>query len=129
MRTQYLIGVLAVMSALAVPCYAGYAEGEAAYKRGDFATAMKEFVPLARQGNAEAEYFIGAFHFKGYGVPENKTEAVKWFRLAADQGYAPAQFALGWAYENGGGGYRKILWRQRSGTVPLQTKVMYWRSV
>ena len=39
----------------------------------------------------------------GQGVPQNHAEAVKWFRLAADQGNANAQFNLGLMYANGQG--------------------------
>ena len=37
------------------------------------------------------------------GVPENDVEAVRWFRLAADQGDAFAQYILGISYDNGQG--------------------------
>ena len=37
------------------------------------------------------------------GVPENDAEAVKWFRKAADQGKANAQYNLGNMYANGKG--------------------------
>jgi hypothetical protein len=36
-------------------------------------------------------------------VPQDYQEAVKWYRLAAAQGYAPAQSSLGLAYEKGQG--------------------------
>jgi TPR repeat protein len=36
-------------------------------------------------------------------VPQDYQEAVKWYRLAAAQGYAPAQSSLGMAYEKGQG--------------------------
>jgi TPR repeat protein len=39
----------------------------------------------------------------GHGVSEDDKQAVKWFRLAAEQGYANAQFGLGFMYENGHG--------------------------
>ena len=39
----------------------------------------------------------------GQGVPKDGAEAEKWFRLAADQGYAPAQYNLGVMYTNGWG--------------------------
>ena len=39
----------------------------------------------------------------GEGVPENKTEAVKWLTLAAEQGDAEAQYWLGFMYDNGDG--------------------------
>ena len=37
----------------------------------------------------------------GRGVPEDDVEAVRWYRLAAEQGYANAQFLLGVMYSNG----------------------------
>ena len=36
-------------------------------------------------------------------MPEDDTEAVKWYRLAAEQGYAMAQNNLGFMYANGDG--------------------------
>ena len=39
----------------------------------------------------------------GEGVPENDAEAVKWYRKAADQGHAQAQYNLGVMYYNGDG--------------------------
>ena len=35
----------------------------------------------------------------GEGVPEDDAEAVRWYRLAADQGHADAQYNLGWMYD------------------------------
>ena len=40
---------------------------------------------------------------EGKGVPQDYQEAVKWYRLAAAQGYAPAEYSLGVAYEKGQG--------------------------
>ena len=42
-------------------------------------------------------------YYDGEGVPEDNTEAVKWWRLAAAQGDARAQAALGVLYANGTG--------------------------
>jgi len=39
----------------------------------------------------------------GWGVPENVSEAVKWYRKAAEQGHARAQFNLGVMYDKGTG--------------------------
>ena len=39
----------------------------------------------------------------GQGVPQDYAEALKWFRLAADQGLQLAQCNLGLAYANGEG--------------------------
>ena len=37
----------------------------------------------------------------GQGVPQNYTEAAKWYRLAAEQGNAQAQYNLGFLYAEG----------------------------
>ena len=42
-------------------------------------------------------------YIQGKGVPENDVEAVKWFRRAAEQGCAKAQFNLGAMYGTGEG--------------------------
>ena len=38
---------------------------------------------------------------KGQGVPQDYKEAVKWYRLSAEQGDAVAQFNLGFMYGKG----------------------------
>ncbi|MER9338258.1 sel1 repeat family protein [Mesorhizobium sp. M0293] len=40
---------------------------------------------------------------RGEGVPQDDAEAVKWYRLSADQGFAPAQNDLGTMYASGRG--------------------------
>ena len=40
---------------------------------------------------------------QGQGVPQNYAEAMRWFRRAADQNHAGAQFNLGLVYANGWG--------------------------
>jgi len=39
----------------------------------------------------------------GQGVPQDDKEAVKWYRLAAEQGHATAQYNLGVRYAKGQG--------------------------
>jgi TPR repeat protein len=58
---------------------------------------------LAEQGSAGAQHNLGLMYAKGDGVPENKAEAVKWYRLAAEQGNAGAQNNLGLMYYRGDG--------------------------
>ena len=77
--------------------------GLAAYQTGDFATALKEWQPLAKQGNASAQKNLGFMYKNGKGVAQDYAEAVKWYRLAAEQGYASAQYNLGFMYKNGDG--------------------------
>ena len=52
---------------------------------------------------AEAEYRQGLQYHNGEGVPQDYKEAARLFRLAAEQGYAPAQVNLGYVYYSGQG--------------------------
>jgi uncharacterized protein len=70
-------------------------DGTAAHQRGDFATAMKLWRPLADQGDAVAQHGLGVMYAIGQGVAKDDAEAMKWFRLAAEQGDADAQERLG----------------------------------
>ena len=45
--------------------------------------------------NASAQYQLGLRYDNGDGVQKDSAEAVKWFRKAAEQGYAPAQNEYG----------------------------------
>ncbi len=83
------------------PAWAGFDEGVAAAKRGDYATALREWRPLAEQGNANAQFNLGLIYSKGRGVPQDYAEAARWYRRAADQGVAQAQFTLGFMYSKG----------------------------
>ena len=82
---------------------ADFKKGLTAYKSGDYATAMREWKPLAEQGDAESQYNLGVMHRKALGVPKNNKTAVKWYRLAAEQGHANAQSNLGLMHGNGQG--------------------------
>jgi hypothetical protein len=97
------LAMLILCACLALPAQAGFEDGLAAYKRGDYATALKEWQPLAEAGNADAQYNLGLMYYNGRGVPQDHREAVKWYRLAAEQGYALAQYNLGVMYVNGRG--------------------------
>src|SRR5919106_1394834 len=82
---------------------AGWDEGVAAYDRGDYHAAFREFMALAVAGYSSAQLNIGVMYASGQGVPQNYAEAVRWFRRAADHGEAQAQSNLGVMYERGQG--------------------------
>src|SRR4030095_3989158 len=123
------IAIILLMSSLAAPVAAGpFEDAAAAYGKGDYATALQLFRPLADQGMARAQTILGVMYANGQGVPKSDTEATKWyqlalgviyvtglgvpkdtekglgwFRKAADQGYANAQTNLGTMYDRGDG--------------------------
>ena len=73
-----------------------------AYQEGRYPAALRLARPLADEGDARAQSVLGLLYYRGLGgVPENKAEAVTWFRHAADQGDAQAQYNLGLSYAKG----------------------------
>ena len=98
-----------LLVSLAAPAWAGFDEGFAAYERGDYETALREWEPLAEQGHAEAQFNIGLMYDKGQGMPQDDAKAAKWYRRAAEQGDADAQNNLGAMYEVGQGVLRSYV--------------------
>ena len=62
---------------------------------------LQENLKAAREGDAEAQFRVGKMYFRGAGVGRDLSEAVRWFRLAADQGMAVAMSELGFMYRFG----------------------------
>lgn len=86
---------------LAGSAWAGGDEAVAAYQLGDYTTAKREWLALARQGNAEAQTSLGGMHENGLGVPRDYAAAAKWYIKASEQLFAPALAKLGHMYGDG----------------------------
>jgi hypothetical protein len=85
-------------------CFAGAVEdGLAAYKRGDYRTAVAIWTIAANKGDAEAQNDLGLLYGNGQGVAQDYNQAVSWYRKAAEKGYAEAQNNLGLTYAKGRG--------------------------
>lgn len=83
---------------------ADFQKGQDAADRGDYEEALKEWDPLAEQGDPFAQNGLGDLFYNGYGiVPQDYKVAAKWYRLSADQGYGPALYNLGVLYTKGRG--------------------------
>ncbi len=54
-----------VVVLVAAPAWADFQAGLEAYDRGDYATALTEFRPLAQQGHAGAQFNLGQMYRKG----------------------------------------------------------------
>jgi TPR repeat protein len=92
-----------VQDAAAVQLSVEVAVAVDAFARGDYATALRLFRPLANQADAPAQFYVGWMYANGQGVPKNDAEAARWYRLAADQDLASAQYYLGLLCGNGQG--------------------------
>jgi len=82
---------------------ADFQKGLDAYNKKDYATALREWKPLAEQGYASAQNNLGQMYRRGQGVSQNHKTAMKWYRLAAEQGHVFAQNNLGQIYYEGRG--------------------------
>ena len=80
-----------------------FQQGFEATTRGDYQTAFKLWLPLAEQGQKNAQYNLGVMYDNGQGVKQDYFEAMKWYRKAAEQGNAKAQFIMGGLYWFGKG--------------------------
>ena len=93
---------------------ADFQKGWEAYQRGDFATALQKWRPLAEQGDGRAQFNLGIMYDRGNGVAEDDKQAVYWYRKAAEQGESSAQSNLGIMYADG------------DGVAEAATQAVYW---
>ncbi len=67
--------------------------GQQAYDNGDYFTALARWLPLAQQGNAQAQGRLGLLYRDGRGLPPDRVRALAWLRVAADNGNGDAEQA------------------------------------
>jgi TPR repeat protein len=104
MKRILILPVLLLTLLVGTPAFSADREkGLSAAQSGDFATALREWTPLAERGIANAQFNLGVMHQNGQGVPKDDKTAVMWYRLAAEQGAAIAQSNLGVMYAVGRG--------------------------
>lgn len=72
--------------------------GIQAYELGNYTEAFEILLPLAVSGNVQAQSSVAGIYDLGLGVEANRVEAIKWYRLAAEQGHPVAQHNLGELY-------------------------------
>jgi hypothetical protein len=78
--------------------WADFDDALAAYRKGDFATAMDEWAILAKYGDAAAQTNIGEMYLRGEGVDKDRDIAIYWFRKAAHRDFPEAEYRLGRAH-------------------------------
>jgi uncharacterized protein len=104
MPLRFPIALALSLVCLVVPAWADYQAGMDANNRGDYATALREWQPLAEQGDARAQFDLGLLYENGDGVPRDYAKARQWYEKSAAQGGAKAQFYLGMQCAFGEGG-------------------------
>ena len=71
-----------LLAALGGPAWADLQGGLTAYRRRDYATALKEWLPVAQAGDATAQFYLGLMYERGRGVPPDPAEALRWYERA-----------------------------------------------
>ncbi len=74
--------------------------GETAFKRQSYHDAFQQLMPLAKKGNADAQYAVGYMYYYGEGVAQDTHLARKWLQDSAKQGNPLAKQALRDLYRN-----------------------------
>ena len=74
-----------------------------AFQSGHVADAISIWTALAESGDIRSQYNLGVLYDAGECVPPNPWEAAMWFRKAAENGFADAQFNLAIMLLNGQG--------------------------
>ena len=91
------------------------------YDRADYRAALNVWLDKAKEGDAEAQNYVGEIFEKGLGQEVDYASAIKWYSLAAEQNYSRAKINLGYMYEQGLGVEKNAvtalnLYREASGT-------------
>jgi TPR repeat protein len=92
---------IVLAASLISPAWADLDRGTAAYRRGDFVTAHREFLAPAQKGEARAQFSLALLYLRGQGVAQDTGEAMRWLRKAANRGDGEARLVLGDLYMKG----------------------------
>ncbi|MCP4283898.1 MAG: hypothetical protein GY792_05540 [Gammaproteobacteria bacterium] len=78
------------------------------YDRADYRTSLLVWLPQAKEGDANAQNYVGEIYEKGLGVDPDYDTAIAWYKKAAAQNNTRAQINLGFLHEKGLGAKKDI---------------------
>lgn len=85
------------------PARAAMAEADQAYRAQDDARALTLYLPLARAGNADAQFHVARIYTRNKGVAADPVAACNWWEVAANGGEPIAATNYGLCFESGKG--------------------------
>ncbi len=124
----------------------GFSGGQLAYAKGDFVTAYEELLPLAVEGNPNAQFYIGRIYdpsnqdrlgvtsmpLSANGTPiiQDYKQALRWYTMAAKQGHVAGMRQAGMFLKYGQLYRRAYKWLSRAakagdGEAQYQLGIMY----
>ena len=80
---RILFAVILVVACATVAAADSFEDAVSAFQRGDSTLAARLFRPLAEQGDARAQFWLGVMYAKGQGVPQAFIRAHMWLNVAA----------------------------------------------
>jgi TPR repeat protein len=69
-------------------------QGKRLFQDGFYKRAMEQLLPIAAEGNMEAQYAVGYMYYYGFGAAQDTESGNFWIRRSADQNFGPAIKAL-----------------------------------
>ena len=69
-------------------------QGKRLFQDGYYKRAMEQLLPIAAEGNMEAQYAVGYMYYYGFGAAQDTASGHFWIQRSADQHYEPAAKAL-----------------------------------
>lgn len=100
---QYLVAVAMFAASIGSTFAIDLVSAQAAYDKGDFEDAFKQFLTMAEEGNALAMSSTGVMFDMGQGTKKDYDKAVEWYKKSAEAGNQFGQFNLGTMYYMGTG--------------------------
>lgn len=101
-------------------------EGIQYYNENNIEAAVACFKKSASLGNAYGQYNLGICYFRALGVPYDETKAAQWMLKAANQGFAWAQYKMGFFCHRKNNDTKSLEWYQMAasqGNVLAEFKV------
>jgi TPR repeat protein len=91
-----------LLSLSIIGCHATYSpaatsellQGKRDFDGGYYKRAMRGLLPLACNGNPDAQYAVGYMYYYGYGVAQDTNVGTFWIESSAQKNYKPAISAL-----------------------------------
>ena len=91
-----------LMITVSYPAFAGYDEAQRAYENGDYISAFKGFLPLAEQGDVDAQFKLGYMYDFALGMPQDLEKGEYWYQKAAENGHIVAMNNLAYSWSQRG---------------------------
>lgn len=96
-----VIGLIALLHGGQVHANDVVAKAAELIAKAQYAEAVRTLDPLAKAGDADAQYHLGVLYYNGMGVPEDEKKAVQLLTSSAQKGNVDAMYQLGNAYTFG----------------------------